>query len=108
LTPLSYKNLRKGDVSAISFEESTGEGTLEKKLKSDVDVGGTLMLQERHEEARAMLKSLSPKEQRVLRSRFGFDGEALTLAQTGKLMNITREGARYIEKRALKLLREKY
>ena len=50
-------------------------------------------------------KHLSDREQEILRVRYGLDGgEPKTLAAAGKLMGVSRERIRQIEKRALKKL----
>jgi RNA polymerase primary sigma factor len=53
-----------------------------------------------------LLRSLSQREEQILRIRYGFyDGVARTLAQTGAHFGITRERVRQIEARALEKLR---
>ena len=53
-----------------------------------------------------VLKTLSPKERKVIELRFGFDGEgAKTLEEVGKILGITREGVRQQEAKALLKLR---
>jgi RNA polymerase primary sigma factor len=50
-------------------------------------------------------KHLSEREQEILRVRYGLDGsEPQTLAAAGKMMGVSRERIRQIEKRALKKL----
>jgi len=50
-------------------------------------------------------KHLSDREQEILRVRYGLDGsEPRTLAAAGKMMGVSRERIRQIEKRALKKL----
>lgn len=52
---------------------------------------------------------LSPREQRVLLLRFGFDtGKARTLEEVGKEFNVTRDRIRQIEAKALRKLRHPY
>jgi RNA polymerase primary sigma factor len=52
------------------------------------------------------LASLTPREQRVLRMRFGIGGSAdHTLAEVGKVFGVTRERIRQIEAKALEKLR---
>lgn len=52
------------------------------------------------------LKTLTPRQEGVLRARFGFDGkEAMTLEDTGKLFGVSPERLRQIEAKALRLLR---
>ena len=51
------------------------------------------------------LKTLTPREEALLRLRYGFDGPEQTLEQIGNKYNITRERIRQIEAKALKKLR---
>lgn len=51
------------------------------------------------------IEQLRPNEQEVIRLRFGFDGEALTLAEIGERMDVTPERIRQIETKALRKLR---
>ncbi len=58
------------------------------------------------EQIRAVLSTLPPREQEVLRMRFGLDdGYSLTLEEVGLYFNVTRERIRQIEAKALKKLR---
>ena len=53
-----------------------------------------------------MLQSLTPREEKVLRLRFGLeDGRPRTLEEVGKEFNVTRERIRQIEAKALRKLR---
>ena len=53
-----------------------------------------------------MLKTLTPREEKVLRLRFGLeDGRPRTLEEVGKEFNVTRERIRQIEAKALRKLR---
>ncbi|GAA0126747.1 MULTISPECIES: RNA polymerase sigma factor RpoD [Clostridium] len=52
------------------------------------------------------LQTLTPREEKVLRLRFGLDdGRARTLEEVGKEFNVTRERIRQIEAKALRKLR---
>ena len=54
-----------------------------------------------------MLRTLSQREEQVLRIRYGFhDGAARTLQETGEHFGISRERVRQIESRALEKLRD--
>lgn len=56
-----------------------------------------------------MLCTLSPREQAVIRMRFGLDdGKAKTLEEIGRRFSVTRERIRQIEARALHKLRQPY
>jgi RNA polymerase primary sigma factor len=53
-----------------------------------------------------VLKGLTPREEKVLRLRFGLDdGRARTLEEVGREFNVTRERIRQIEAKALRKMR---
>jgi RNA polymerase nonessential primary-like sigma factor len=54
-----------------------------------------------------LMEDLTPQQREVLKLRFGLDdGQALTLAKIGDLLNISRERVRQIEREALTKLRK--
>ncbi len=58
------------------------------------------------EQINEVLKTLTPREEQVLRMRFGLaDGRQRTLEEVGQEFNITRERIRQIEAKALRKLR---
>ena len=58
------------------------------------------------EQLEDVLSTLSPREEQVLRMRFGLaDGKAHTLEEVGKEFDVTRERIRQIESKALRKLR---
>ena len=58
------------------------------------------------EQLNKVLHTLTPREEHVLKLRFGFeDGRTRTLEEVGKEFNITRERIRQIEAKALRKLR---
>lgn len=58
------------------------------------------------EQLLSVLSTLTPREEKVLRLRFGLeDGKARTLEEVGKEFNVTRERIRQIEAKALRKLR---
>ena len=59
------------------------------------------------QEIQELLSQLPPREQQVLRLRFGLDGEAKTLEEIGAMLGITRERVRQIEKQAKGRLRQR-
>ena len=67
------------------------------------DQASFLLLKEQLEE---VLSTLTPREMRVLRLRFGLDdGRARTLEEVGQSFGVTRERIRQIEAKALRKLR---
>ena len=67
------------------------------------DVASHTMLKEQLAE---VLSTLTPREEKVLRLRFGLeDGRSRTLEEVGKEFNVTRERIRQIEAKALRKLR---
>jgi RNA polymerase primary sigma factor len=58
------------------------------------------------DEIQEVLSTLTPREQRVLRLRFGLeDGRCRTLEEVGVEFKVTRERVRQIEAKALRKLR---
>ena len=54
-----------------------------------------------------LIEMLNPREQRILRLRYGLGGEEEhTLEQIGRTIGVSRERVRQIEARSLKKLRE--
>ena len=95
----------------ISLETPVGEeedAHLEDFIQDEeagvpVDEAGRELLRR---ELENVLKSLTPREERVLTLRFGLeDGQARTLEELGKEFNVTRERIRQIEAKALRKLR---
>ena len=59
-----------------------------------------------HEQLMEVLDTLTEREQKVLRLRFGLDdGRPRTLEEVGRQFNVTRERIRQIEAKALRKLR---
>jgi RNA polymerase primary sigma factor len=65
-----------------------------------------IMFSHLRKKTRGILKTLSPREEQILRMRFGLDdGTEHTLEQVGRAFNVTRERIRQIESKALRRLR---
>jgi len=76
----------------------------DKDTPSPSDAVDLTLLQE---EVRSLLRSLSPREARVLELRYGLaDGRSYTLEEVGSILGVTRERARQMESRALRQLRQ--
>lgn len=85
------------DSSLEDFIEDTKEPTPEEAVAELVQ----------KEEVRELLSTLSEKEQKILRLRYGLeDGNVHTLEETGQLLGVTRERIRQLESRALEKLRK--
>ena len=111
LTPAKVKQIIKVAQLTISLEASIGEeedshlGDFieDGKALPLIDATSTQLLQEQIEK---VLSSLTPREQRILRLRFGLeDGRSRTLEEVGQEFKLTRERIRQIEAKALRKLR---
>ncbi len=89
----------------IGEEEDShlGDFIPDNDAQSPQDVATFQMLSEALDE---VLSSLTDREQKVLKLRFGLDdGRARTLEEVGKVFNVTRERIRQIEAKALRKLK---
>jgi RNA polymerase primary sigma factor len=90
------------DSSMEAFEQLSSEAIGE----APMSVEGLVDLQIEHEKIDELLRSLSQREEQILRIRYGFfDGAVRTLQETGDHFGISRERVRQIESRALEKLR---
>ena len=97
----SLRSLDEG-VSVQAYEQLSNEDLAE----SPPTVERLIELQLEHEQVGRLLRSLSQREEQIVRIRYGFyDGVARTLEQTGGLFGISRERVRQIAARALQKLR---
>ncbi len=79
---------------------------LESKNKNSID--DNVLLDSLRYKIEEFLKELSPREEKVLRCRFGFDQKGpFTLEEIAKEMHLSRERVRQIEKKATERLRLK-
>ncbi|MBO5248686.1 MAG: RNA polymerase sigma factor RpoD [Clostridia bacterium] len=91
--------------SPVGEEEDShlGDFIADDDVPSPSDMAAQTMLKG---ELNEVLKTLSDREARVLRLRFGLDdGRTRTLEEVGKEFNVTRERIRQIEAKALRKLR---
>ncbi len=89
----------------IGEEEDShlGDFIEDDQVQAPAEVATYIMLREQLLE---VLETLTPREQKVLRLRFGLDdGRARTLEEVGKEFDVTRERIRQIEAKALRKLR---
>ena len=88
-----------------SREEDSHLGTFieDRHAVSPADAVINVHLQE---ETESVLKTLTPREETIIKMRFGFgDGSEHTLAEVGQRFAVTRERIRQIEAQALQKLR---
>jgi RNA polymerase primary sigma factor len=101
---------RRAMSDVVSLESPVGEDSrLEDFLPADSieDPSDEIGRQEVAERVRSLLSTLTPREERILRMRFGVgDDEAQTLQECGNEFSITRERVRQIAIAALGKLRE--
>ncbi len=84
-------------------EQRLGDFLVDEKAASPLDECSD---KELAETTRELLSSLQPREEKILRLRFGLDGHpAETLEKIGKTFNVSKERIRQIEKKALRKLR---
>ncbi|MGV8074605.1 MAG: RNA polymerase sigma factor RpoD/SigA [Syntrophobacteraceae bacterium] len=90
-TPIGDDEQRLGDF----IEDDRAASPMEEY--SDKELAGV---------TRSLLAGLQPREEKILRLRFGLDGHsAETLEKIGKTFNVSKERIRQIEKKALRKLR---
>ena len=111
MEPARVRELIQLAQDSISLETPVGEeedAHLEDFIQDDeagvpADEAGRQLLRR---ELMNVLKSLTPREERVIALRFGLeDGRARTLEELGREFNVTRERVRQIEAKALRKLR---
>ncbi len=104
----SVKNVAREPISLetpIGEEEDSllGDFIEDKDVENPANQTAFKLLQE---QLRTVLATLPPREQEVLKMRFGLDdGYSLTLEEVGLYFNVTRERIRQIEAKALRRLR---
>ncbi len=105
------KEIKKVSQEPVSLETPIGEeedshlGDFipDEDAPSPSELAAYALLKEQLDE---IIQTLTPREAKVLRLRFGLDdGKARTLEEVGKEFNVTRERIRQIEAKALRKLR---
>jgi len=111
ITVEKVRRTRKIAQTPVSFETPIGEDEdahlgdfiEDKNVPSPSD---TAIRRSLEESIASMLKHLNPREERIIRMRFGFeDGNPRTLEEVGETFAVTRERIRQIEAKALRKLR---
>ena len=111
MTPEKVIDIQKISQDPVSLETPIGEEDdshlgdfiQDTEAQSPADAAAYTLLKEQFDE---VLKTLTPREARVLRLRFGLDdGKMRTLEEVGREFDVTRERIRQIEAKALRKLR---
>jgi RNA polymerase primary sigma factor len=100
----------------VSLETPVGEDSEEDSILGDfVEDQKELTPEQKatreilRDEIHAILNDLSPREQKILKMRFGFDeyqGKTHTLEEVGREFGVTRERIRQIEAKAFERIRQ--
>ncbi|HSW77117.1 MAG TPA: RNA polymerase sigma factor RpoD [Candidatus Saccharimonadales bacterium] len=105
------KNIIKISKEPISLETPIGDGN-DASIKDlivsedDFSLSDSVASNDLKEKIREVLKTLTPREEKVLKMRFGIDvASEHTLEEVGKDFSVTRERIRQIEVKALKKLK---
>jgi RNA polymerase primary sigma factor len=115
-TPVSkVTQILKAAQEPISLEASIADNkdaVLNKFIedKNAVSPDEDVMKHNLREVANSALQSLSPREQEIVRMRYGLNetGKEFTLQEVGEIFQVTRERIRQIEEKALLKLRSPY
>ena len=111
ITPERVREIQKIAQDPVSLETPIGEEEdshlsdfiEDEKSTAPTDAVSYTMLKE---QLIGILDTLTPREEKVLRLRYGLDdGKPRTLEEVGKEFNVTRERIRQIEAKALRKLR---
>lgn len=111
LSPAKIQDLEKAAMHPLSLEaplHQDEEGTFGDIIPDNDSNAPDLLAFNNlsRDHIQAVLRELPPKEERILRLRFGLkDGKVRSLAEIGREIGVTRERVRQLEGRALKRLR---
>lgn len=105
------KNILKISKEPVSLETPVGDdedATIKDFIESEYDLSPSEQVtsSDLKDRVREILKTLTPREEKVIKMRFGIDvASEHTLEEVGKDFSVTRERIRQIEVKALKKLR---
>ncbi len=98
-----YRNHLSLDAPITEGDDTRYLDMLESKDMPSIEEG--LVRSSLASEVNALLQELSPREQEILKMRFGFNGDPMTLEEIGKKIGLSRERIRQIETKAKRRLR---
>jgi RNA polymerase primary sigma factor len=96
-----------GDVVSLATPIGDGDRSVEDTLEAPTgpDAVDQLLGERARDHVHELLADLSPRERKILRGRFGLDGQDLTLRECGVEFDISRERVRQIASEALDKMR---
>ena len=107
------RQIMKISQETVSLEAPVGEGEEDSTLGEFIEDEKTILPSQSaarkllKQQLREILVDLSPREQKILKMRFGLDdGITHTLEEVGKEFGVTRERIRQIEAKALEKIRQ--
>lgn len=102
-----YENVVLKEKNIIYKQEERIYRIFNEKISVSGDIEDIIGEQEMQEEVNKVLNTLSEREQKVIRDRFGFaGGKEKTLEEVGMDLKVTRERIRQIEAKVLRKLRQ--
>jgi len=111
MTADKVRDIQQIALDTVSLEKPTGDddsSSLGDRIQDEnavnpMDFANDTVIKEQVDK---MLKELPPREEHIVRMRFGLDGtnQPKTLEEVGKTCNVTRERIRQIESKALRRL----
>ena len=110
MSPRKLDVILRGLNDPIPFFEPDADGNIpaeSTEINQRPDPFEVVAAKELRQKLDAIIKGLRPKTGQILRMRFGFDGkDDFTLEDIGKRFELTREGIRQIESKALRRLKQ--
>lgn len=91
------------DATISSDDDTSYLDLLEEQ--SAVSVEDNVVQHSLEEEVEDLLAELDPRERDIIRMRYGFDGESMTLEEIGRKLGLSRERIRQIEKKVINRFR---
>ena len=98
-----HRNYLSLDTPISGSEETSYLDLLE--AKDVITAEENLVQHSLEEEIEDLLAGLDPREREIIRMRFGFDGDPMTLEEIGQKIGLSRERIRQIEKKIIRRFR---
>jgi RNA polymerase primary sigma factor len=97
------------DVVSLAAPVGDGDRSVEDLLEAPEGPGPVehILGERARDHVRELLSDLTPRERKIMRGRYGLDGEDLTLRECGEEFEISRERVRQIASEALDKMRQR-